>query len=240
MHWLEHLGMPHGEPGEASAPQTRGLVLNWARRYDLLVWFLSLGREQAFRKMTADLAQLQPGETVLDVGCGTGTLAMVAKERVGTTGRVSGIDASVQMIARARRKAARRSLPIDFQVGLIEQLAFPDQSFDVVLSTMMMHHLPDDLKRQGLAEIARVLKPGGRLLVLDFNRLEEHHGRPARPAQTGPWNSGIQDQPALMKEAGFSQVETGETRFPGLPGLRLPELGFALGRISRAGAEQER
>ena len=240
MHWLAHLGMPHGEPGEASAPQTRGLVLNWARRYDLLVWFLSLGREQAFRKMTADLAQLQPGETVLDVGCGTGTLAMVAKERVGTTGRVSGIDASVQMIARARRKAARRSLPIDFQVGLIEQLAFPDQSFDVVLSSMMMHHLPDDLKRQGLAEIARVLKPGGRLLVVDFKRPKEHYGQPARSARLGAGEIGIQDQPALMKEAGFSQVETGETRFPGLPGLRLPELGFALGRISKAGAEQER
>ncbi len=215
---LSHLH--HREPGEAPAPQTRGLVITWARRYDFLVWFVTLGREQALRQMTADLAQLQPGETVLDVGCGTGMLAMVARQRVGETGRVSGIDPSVQMIARARRKAARRGLAINFQVGVIEQLAFPDQSFDVVLSTMMMHHLPDDLKRQGLAEIARVLKPGGRLLVLDFR------------GHVGPWHSGIQDQPALMKEAGFSQVETGKTRFPGL--------GFALGRISRAGAEQER
>lgn len=99
----------------------------------------------------------------------------------------------------------------------------------------MMHHLPDDLKRQGLAEIASVLKPGGRLLVVDFKRPEEHYGRPARPARLGAGEIGLQDQPALMKEADFSQVETGETRFPG-----LPELGFALGRISRTGAEQER
>jgi len=180
--------------------------------------FVTLGREQAFRQRIADLARLQPGEIVLDVGCGTGTLAMVARQRVGEIGRVAGIDPSPQMIARASRKAVRRGLAIDFQVGVIEHLSFPDQSFDVVLSTFMMHHLPDDLKRRGLAEIARVLKPGGRLLVLDMK------------GPAGPWKSNIADQPALMKEAGFSQVETGETRFSGFLGL-----GFALGRIGRAG-----
>ena len=98
------------------------------------------------------------------------------------------------------------------------------------MSTLMMHHLPDDLKRQGLAEIARVLIPGGRLLVVDARRPEEHHDRPARLA--GPWNSGIQDQPALMKEAGFSQGESGEIPFRGRLAFR-GGLGFALGRISR-------
>ncbi len=208
----------HRKSSGVSAPQTRGFVWNWARRYDLLMGFVTLGREQAFRQRIADLARLQPGEIVLDVGCGTGTLAMVARQRVGETGRVSGIDPSPQMIARASRKAVRRGLAIDFQVGVIEHLSFPDQSFDVVLSTFMMHHLPDDLKRRGLAEIARVLKPGGRLLVLDMK------------GPAGPWKSNIADQPALMKEAGFSQVETGETRFSGFLGL-----GFALGRIGRAG-----
>ena len=121
----------------------------------------------------------------------------------------------MQMIARARHKAARRGLAIDFQVGMIEQLAFPNQSFDVVLSTFMMHHLPDDLKHRGLAEIARVLKPWGRLLVLDMK------------GPAGPWKSRIQDQPALMKEAGFSQAETGKAGFPGL--------SFVLGRKSLSG-----
>ena len=205
----------HREPGEASASRTRGFVWNWARHYDLLVWLVTLGREQAFRQRIADLARLQPGETVLDVGCGTGTLAIVARQRVGETGRVSGIDPSPQMIARASRKAVLRGLAIDFQVGVIEQLSFPDQSFDVVLSTFMMHHLPDDLKRRGLREIARVLKPGGHLLVLDMK------------GPVGPWKSSIQDQPALMQEAGFSQVELGETKFSPFPGL-----GFALARIA--------
>ena len=226
MHSLTH---NHREPGEASAPTTRGRVLRWwGWVYDLTarfgMRFILGGSERALRQATADLAQLQPGETVLDVGCGTGTLALVARQRVGPTGRVSGIDPSAQLLARARRKATRRGLEINFQPGVIEQLPFPDQSFDVVLSTLMMHHLPDDLKRQGLAEIARVLKPGGRLLVVDFKRPEEHHDRPARPVV--PRDNDIQDQPALMKEAGFSQVETGEMPFSG-------RLGFALGRISR-------
>jgi ubiquinone/menaquinone biosynthesis C-methylase UbiE len=212
---LSHLH--HRESGGVSAQETRGFVWNWDRRYDLLMGVVTLGREQAFRQRIADLARLQPGESVLDVGCGTGTLAMVAWQRVGETGSVSGIDPSPQMIARANRKAERADLAIDFQVGVIEQLSFPDQSFDVVLSTFMMHHLPDDLKRRGLVEIARVLKPGGRLLVLDMK------------GPAGPWKSNIADQPALMKEAGFSQVETGETRFSG-----FLVLGFALGRIARA------
>lgn len=72
----------------------------------------------------------------------------------------------------------------------------------------MVHHLPGDLKRQGLAEIARVLKPGGRLLVLDMKGF------------AGPWKSRLADQPALMKEAGFSLLKTG--------GIGLPGLGFVL------------
>jgi ubiquinone/menaquinone biosynthesis C-methylase UbiE len=81
---------------------------------------------------------------------------------------VVGIDPSSEQIARARAKAARGKVPVEFQVGVIEQLAFPDQTFDVVVSTLMMHHLPASLKRQGLVEIARVLKPGGRLVIADF------------------------------------------------------------------------
>ena len=125
----------HRESGEASAPQTQGFVWNWAGRYDHLMGMVMRGREQAFRQRIVDLARLQPGESVLDAGCGTGTLALVALQRVGETGRVSGIDPLPQMIARASHKAARRGLVIDFQVGVIEQLAFPDQTFDVVLST---------------------------------------------------------------------------------------------------------
>ena len=126
------------------------------------------------------------------------------------------------MIARARRKAERANLSIDFQVGVIEHLSFPDQSFDVVLSTFMMHHLPDDLKRQGLCEVVCVLKPEGRLLVVDMK------------GHTGPWKSCIQNQPPLMKEAGFSQVEMGETRFLGFPGFGFVRARKGPARAGRA------
>src|SRR2546425_12301758 len=95
---IMHAFVPHRhrESGEAAASETRGFVWNWGWVYDLVIWFFVRlvlgGSEQEFRRMIADLAQLQPGETVLDVGCGTGTLALVAKERVGTTGQVCGID----------------------------------------------------------------------------------------------------------------------------------------------------
>ena len=87
---------------------TKGLVMHsTARYYDLLTWLLTLGRERAFRDRLVDLARLAPGESVLDAGCGTGTLAIAAKRRVGPSGAVHGIDASPEMIARARRKAAK-------------------------------------------------------------------------------------------------------------------------------------
>jgi ubiquinone/menaquinone biosynthesis C-methylase UbiE len=231
----------HRGLGKELAPQTRGRIITWAWLYDRMVSFLTLGRERAMRRMTVDLARLQAGEKVLEVGCGTGAVSIVAKERVGASGQVHGIDPAPQMIAAARNKVARRELAIDFQVGLIEQLAFPDDSFDVVLSSLMMHHLPADLKRQGLAEIARILKPGGRLLIVDFKRPEQRkqgsvgkHGSirdlPALLLHVSKLNSGIQDLPALMKEAGFAPVESGETGFR--------TLGFALGRISKAQAEE--
>ena len=139
----------HSSAGKASAKETKGLILNGGWRYDLMIWFIDTfvfrGQLRQLRQRAAILARIQPGEQVLDVGCGTGTLALEVQRRVGRAGRVAGIDPSPQQIARARSKAARRHVPIEFQVGVIEQLAFPDQTFDVVFSTLMMHHLPASL-----------------------------------------------------------------------------------------------
>jgi len=215
----------HSEASEASAKETKGLVLNGGWRYDLGIWFIDTfvfrGQLRELRQRTANLARMQPGEQVLDVGCGTGTLAMEVQNRVGRAGRVAGVDPGTQQIARARSKAARRHVPIDFQIGMIEQLPFPDQSFDVVFATLMMHHLPASLKRQGLAEIARVLKPGGRLVIADFKRKQERQGRAARFHAGG---SSIQDLAAMVSDAGFSEVETEEmqpSRFSAFPGAGL-------------------
>lgn len=148
---------------------TKGLVLHSeARYYDLLAWLLTLGRERALRERLAELARLKLGETVLDVGCGTGTLAIAAKKHVGQSGIVVGIDASPEMIERARQKATRAAADIRFETGIVEALPFPNASFDVVFSTLMLHHLPRPAREQCAREIQRVLKPGGRLVAVDF------------------------------------------------------------------------
>lgn len=208
MHVFKH---HHGNQDEHSAHQAHDAFINTpAWRYDLMVWFRFYGKEKKFRQMIIDLARLQPGEAVLDVGCGTGTLALIAKERVGKTGRACGVDPSASLLAGARRKAARARLALDFQSGGIEQIPFPDQSFDVVLSTFMLHHVPDDLKRQGLIEITRVLKPEGRLLVVDFKHPGEHR---AEHGQSGAEKIDLHNLAAYLKEVGFSDVESGEIPF---------------------------
>ena len=175
------------------APQTQGQVIRWPAFYELILWVITRGKEKAFRGFVADVAGLQSGEAVLDVGCGTGTQALVAKKYVGETGHVSGIEPSLEMVTYARRKATRHHLAVDIQPGVIERLDYPDHSFDVVLCIIVMHHMPDQTKLQGIKEMARVLKPGGRLLVVDSN---------------------LQLLPSFEQE-GFSQIKAGEIPFVG-------------------------
>ena len=187
--------------------QTEGAFVRWAPYYDLAVHVTALGQAGRLRKITVDQALIKPGDHVLDIGCGTGEVTLLAKARA-KNGKVYGIDPSPEMLAIARRKAASKKLEIDFRVGVIESLAFPDTSIDVVTSSLMMHHLPERLKARGLAEIYRVLKPGGRLLIADFMRPTGtvlNHLFIAFTRHRG-LQSGIEDLQNLLKEAGFSQV----------------------------------
>jgi ubiquinone/menaquinone biosynthesis C-methylase UbiE len=150
-------------------PSTTGLVLHKATGYDLLLWLVTRGREQAFREKMLQFAHLQPGEAVLDVGCGTGTLAILAKRQVGSAGDVCGIDASPEMIARAQKKAGKARVDVSFNEAFAQALPFPDARFDVVVTTVMLHHLPEKARAELAREIRRVLKPGGRVLAIDFS-----------------------------------------------------------------------
>jgi len=178
---------------------------------------LTLGHARRLRTLTVEHALLQPGEDVLDVGCGTGSVTIPAKRRVGKTGKAAGIDPAPEMIAVAHRKASRAGLEIDFRVGVIESLPFSDEAFDAVTSSLMMHHLPRHVQEKGLAEVRRVLKPGGRLLIADMTRpatslharlfawLTMHGGRRLR--------FGIEDLPALLKAAGFEEIKQLDDHF---------------------------
>lgn len=148
--------------------KTEGVTLgSIAKFYDAGCRFIGLG--DRFRARTISIAGIKKGDRVLDVGCGTGTLTILAKKEVGEEGCVCGIDAALEMIEVARKKASREGVDIDFRPGVIEALPFEDSSFDVVLSSLMLHHLPEDLKLRGLKEVFRVLKPDGRLLIVDFD-----------------------------------------------------------------------
>ncbi len=203
------------------APETAGRTIrSWARFYDAVSWLMSFGKAPAILKKTVALAQPAAGEKVLDVGCGTGTLAIALREKVGPGGEVVGIDAAPEMIAVARDKAAKRGAGIDFRVGLIEEIPFPDDSFDLVLSSFMLHHLPEDVKREGLAEIRRVLKPGGRILVVDLavhgDSFVGHVMALSGHAERG----NASELRAIMDGAGFGEVEVLESRFKQLAFVR--------------------
>lgn len=196
-----------------------------ARHYDKLAWLLTFGRERALRARLADLAQLQPGEKVLDAGCGTGTLAIEAARRVGETGAVFGIDASPEMIATARAKAASHGISVSFEVARAEALPFPDGHFDVVLSSLMLHHLPRATRQAFAQEIRRVLRPSGHVLAVDFE---------PPPVGTGGFLSHLHrhghvplhEIVELLRASGLAVVDTGSVGFG--------DLQFAMANASDA------
>lgn len=148
---------------------TRGMPLDMlASVYDRYCPLIGLGR--AFRQATIYKAELKDGESVLDVGCGTGVLTRFADQAVGQTGCAIGIDPARKMIEVALKNAIKEGSRVDFRLGVIEALSFEDNRFDCVLSSAMLHHLPPEVKVKGLSEVYRVLKPGGRLLLVDVDR----------------------------------------------------------------------
>jgi SAM-dependent methyltransferase len=121
--------------------------------------------KQLYKGRTFALLDLRPGQRVLDVGCGTGQDALAMAANVGPTGQVAGVDVSQTMVDEARRRAQETHLPVSFLQGDAQRLEFPDDSFDRCRADRTFQHLPDP--ERALAEMIRVLKPGGLLLIVE-------------------------------------------------------------------------
>ena len=192
-----------------SGSHAPGLLLHGAGFYDFTLWLFTLGRERSFRDRILRFAELVPGQRVLDVGCGTGSLAIAAKRKVGPEGVACGVDASPEMLARARSKSHKAGLEVDFLQAPAQALPFPDAKFDVVLNTLMLHHLPRASREQCLAEMKRVLRPGGRLLVVEFAApAGRQHFSIHRHGGVGP-----EAIAHMLKESGLRVVESGNLGF---------------------------
>jgi len=137
------------------------------RFYDPAIRFTT--REGAFKRRLLEQARVRPGDRVLDLGCGTGTLSLLIKQSV-PAAEVAGLDADPEILMRARAKAARDGAEIRFDEGLSNDLPYEDGAYDSVVSTLFFHHLTLHVKQQTAAEIARVLRPGGKLHVADWGR----------------------------------------------------------------------
>jgi ubiquinone/menaquinone biosynthesis C-methylase UbiE len=175
-----------------------------------------LGVRAAHRRLV-DQAGIEPGNRVLEIGCGTGNLLLLAK-RAHPRAAVVGLDPDEAALARARRKAERAGLDVQLDRGFAGELPYPDASVDRVLSALMFHHLPAPEKRAALREVRRVLAPGGSLHMLDIDRavprstnlvlrlahLGRHHGGPHGVGADHLADNTSPRIRALMEEAGLT------------------------------------
>jgi ubiquinone/menaquinone biosynthesis C-methylase UbiE len=195
--------------------------------YDKYMNKITLGRENALRTMTVTLAQVNPGDCVLEIGCATGTLSLAAKRQAGPTGSVFGIDIIPGMIEVSRNKAAQAKLDVTFQLGNIEDIPFPNEYFDVVMCSFMIFHMSEKVRNKGIKEIYRVIKPQGRLLVLDLALPTQPASRRILKLLLGfMLKHDLKELQPIMESSGFSQIEIAQAKFRV---LGLPLLSFVRG-----------
>jgi demethylmenaquinone methyltransferase / 2-methoxy-6-polyprenyl-1,4-benzoquinol methylase len=160
-------GIPQRD-SEEFAEQVRGMFDRIAGVYDLMNSAMTAGLHHEWRQRAVERAEVGPGADALDVCCGTGDLALELRRRIGPDGRVVGCDFSEPMLELARRKSGDESLAVEFGWADALELPYGDASFDAVTIGFGARNLAD-LER-GIAEMTRVLRPGGRLVILEISR----------------------------------------------------------------------
>lgn len=167
-----------------------------------------LVRERTFRQRLFEQAEIRPRQRVLDLGCGTGTMAVLIRKRV-PDAVVVGIDGDPKVLAIACKKAAGLVPPIAFEEGLADSLPHPAASFDRVLSSLVLHHLTHEQKLGALREVRRVLAPGGTFHLADFGPPVGWYATLLRRVFGGGdrLSENLDGKlPGLMREAGMSDV----------------------------------
>ena len=160
-------GVPQRD-SEEFATDVRGMFDRIAGVYDLMNSTMTAGLHHEWRQRAVDRARIGPGSDALDICCGTGDLALELRRRIGPDGRVVGSDFSEPMLELARRKSGDQGLPVEFGWADALELPYGDESFDAVTIGFGARNLADLPK--GLSEMARVLRPGGRLVILEITR----------------------------------------------------------------------
>lgn len=165
-------------------------------------------REDQFKRHLIQQAQIKPGHRVLDLGCGTATLTILIKQ-THPQSEVVGLDGDPRILAIARAKAAKAGLELTLDHGMAFQMPYPDQAFDRVLSSLVLHHLTTENKQRALREVVRILRPSGGLHVVDFGR--PHTAWARLISRTQQRFEEVDDNlkgllPEMFRQAGLEQV----------------------------------
>jgi demethylmenaquinone methyltransferase/2-methoxy-6-polyprenyl-1,4-benzoquinol methylase len=170
-----HFGFQQVDEAE-KASKVRGVFDSVASKYDLMNDLMSAGLHRAWKAYTVQVANLKPGERALDIAGGTGDLSRAFARKVGETGLVVHTDINEAMLRQGRDRLLDEGLILPTSLADAEKLPFKDESFDLVSVAFGLRNMTH--KDLALAEMCRVLKPGGRLLVLEFSRIAEPLRKP--------------------------------------------------------------
>jgi ubiquinone/menaquinone biosynthesis C-methylase UbiE len=183
-------------------------------------------RERAFKRDLIGMAQPGAGHRVLDLGCGTGTLAILLKATV-PDADIVGLDLDPRILGIALAKAERAGVAVEWVEGSVVAPPFAEQSFDRILSSLVFHHLTDEEKEQALAAARRLLRPGGSLHIADFGKPHNRYTRFAAALfrhfdgaeRTAANLEGV--IPDLLRQAGFAAVHESAPRTTALGTLTI-------------------
>jgi len=182
--------------------------------YDFRTVLGPLGLQKKYYEEMINLADIKKGDKILDIGCGTGLLGLLLKERFDDSIDFWGIDTKLYFLKAARKKAKQKGAVLKLQSGCVENIPVKTESFDFVFCTLVFHHLNPDRLNAGLKEIKRILKPNAKLIIFDYCPPQSfsHYGL---VIITYLWTSIIEygkylfqgKLPFLLNEKGFANVE---------------------------------